>query len=106
MIKEFFNPATTFRLAVHTTAQTLTTAQKCVPPGMRARVTVETAPIRVAFGGATAQASTTGHYYDINDEFFIFGHEALDSSSWIRGGATDGVVQITVMHEDDSRKKS
>lgn len=100
MIKEYYFPATTFALALVTTAATLTTSQKCSPPGIRARVTIEAGPARVAFGGATAQMATTGHYYDTGSEFFIFGHEELDSSSWIRGGATDAVAQITVMHEE------
>jgi len=99
MIKEFYFPATTFALPLVTTAATLTTSQKCAPPGIRARVTIETAPGRVALGGATAQMATTGHYYDTGSEFFLFGHEELDSASFIRGGATDGVAQITVMHE-------
>lgn len=98
MIKEFFFPATTFKLTLNSTAATLSTSQKCVPPGIRARCTVETAPARVAFGGGTASA-TLGHKYETGSEFFIYGHEALDSSSWIRGGATNAVVMITVMHE-------
>jgi len=98
MIKEFYFPATTFKLTLTSTALTLSTLQKGVPPGIRARVTSETAPVRVALGGATASA-TLGHYYDMDSEFFLFGYEELDSASFIRGGGTDAVAQVTVMHE-------
>jgi len=57
--------------------------------------TIETAPIRIGFGGLTP-AATTGHRLDVGDTLTVEGYNQLYSLRMIRDGATSAVVNYTL----------
>lgn len=87
--------ATTLKLTANTTVATLHSLPTKYACAIRADIQVETAPIRVAFGGYTPAAGT-GHRYDQLERFTLTGWDEMKHFRYIRGGATNAVIWVTL----------
>lgn len=88
-----FSPATTFTMTVGTTAMTLTGLQASYVDAVLFNISVQTAPIRLAF--KLTPTTTVGHRIDQGEEVDLEGFEEALNVNFIRDGSTDAILYIT-----------
>lgn len=85
-------------VAVSSTAKALTDlgfTQAQIDRSSRARITADTNPLRMTYDGTTPTASI-GHYLPVGAGTEVVGDANIANLKFIRAGASDGAVSVTL----------
>ena len=102
---EEFQAATTIKLEAVQTAATLANLSTRHVAAVQAYITVDTAPVRIGYGGLVPVGDATGHRIDKGETIVLKGWDEMKYFQHIRDGSTDAVMWVTYKYPKHSHSR-